>query len=72
LRARYDCQGLGLDVLPTLSARADGNWITRVSPTPLLLIVARDDRLTAADLALPAYERALPARSSPLPASAAR
>ena len=58
----------------TLAARMyePGNWITRVSPTPLLLVVARDDRLTAADLALPAYERALPARSSPLPASAAR
>src|SRR5260221_140760 len=36
-----------------------GTWITRVSPTPLLLVVARDDRLTAADLALAAYERAL-------------
>src|ERR1700726_1600163 len=36
-----------------------GNWITRVSPTPLLLVVARDDRLTAADLSLAAYERAL-------------
>jgi hypothetical protein len=36
-----------------------GNWISRVSPTPLLLIVARDDRLTVADLALAAYERAL-------------
>jgi len=36
-----------------------GNCITRVSPTPLLLVVARDDRLTAADLALAAYERAL-------------
>ena len=36
-----------------------GNWITRVSPTPLLLVVARDDRLTVADLALAAYERAL-------------
>ncbi|SFU25911.1 hypothetical protein SAMN05192563_104346 [Paraburkholderia aspalathi] len=36
-----------------------GNWITRVSPTPLLLVVARDDRLTVTDLALAAYERAL-------------
>jgi fermentation-respiration switch protein FrsA (DUF1100 family) len=36
-----------------------GNWITRVSPTPLLLVVARDDKLTVADLALAAYERAL-------------
>jgi fermentation-respiration switch protein FrsA (DUF1100 family) len=36
-----------------------GIWISRVSPTPLLLVVARDDRLTVADLALAAYERAL-------------
>jgi fermentation-respiration switch protein FrsA (DUF1100 family) len=36
-----------------------GNWITRVSPTPLLLVVARDDRRTVTDLALQAYERAL-------------
>jgi len=36
-----------------------GLWISRVSPTPLLLVVARDDKLTAADLALAAYERAL-------------
>jgi hypothetical protein len=36
-----------------------GNWISRVSPTPLLLVVARDDRLTVTDLALAAYERAL-------------
>jgi fermentation-respiration switch protein FrsA (DUF1100 family) len=36
-----------------------GLWISRVSPTPLLLVVARDDKLTVADLALAAYERAL-------------
>jgi len=36
-----------------------GNWISRVSPTPLLLVVARDDKLTVTDLALQAYERAL-------------
>ena len=36
-----------------------GNWITRVSPTPLLLVVASDDKLTVAELALAAYERAL-------------
>lgn len=36
-----------------------GNWISRVSPTPLLLIVARNDRMTVTDLALAAYERAL-------------
>jgi hypothetical protein len=36
-----------------------GNWISRVSPTSLLLIVARNDRMTVTDLALAAYERAL-------------
>ena len=36
-----------------------GLWISRVSPTPLLLVVARDDKVTVADLALAAYERAL-------------
>jgi fermentation-respiration switch protein FrsA (DUF1100 family) len=36
-----------------------GAWISRVAPTPLLLVVARDDRLTVTDLALAAYERAL-------------
>ena len=36
-----------------------GNWIARVSPTRLLLVVAHDDRLTVTDLALKAYERAL-------------
>jgi uncharacterized protein len=36
-----------------------GNWISRVSPTPLLVVAARDDKLTVADLALAAYERAL-------------
>ncbi|MER8632962.1 MAG: alpha/beta hydrolase [Mesorhizobium sp.] len=35
-----------------------GNWIARVSPTPLMMIVARDDRMTVTDLALAAYERA--------------
>ncbi len=36
-----------------------GLWISRVAPTPLLLVVARDDKVTVADLALAAYERAL-------------
>jgi fermentation-respiration switch protein FrsA (DUF1100 family) len=36
-----------------------GNWISRISPTPLLLVLARDDKLTVADLALAAYEGAL-------------
>jgi fermentation-respiration switch protein FrsA (DUF1100 family) len=36
-----------------------GNWISRVSPTPLLMIVGLHDAVTVADLALAAYERAL-------------
>ncbi|KAJ2905981.1 uncharacterized protein MKZ38_003464 [Zalerion maritima] len=33
--------------------------IERISPTPLLMVVARDDRVCGADLALKAYQRAL-------------
>jgi hypothetical protein len=36
-----------------------GNFIERVSPTPLLMIVALHDTVTMADLALAGYERAL-------------
>lgn len=36
-----------------------GLLIERISPTPMLMIVARDDHLTPADIALQAYERAL-------------
>jgi fermentation-respiration switch protein FrsA (DUF1100 family) len=36
-----------------------GIWAARVSPTPLLMIVATDDRLTMTDLELQAYEAAL-------------
>jgi cephalosporin-C deacetylase-like acetyl esterase len=36
-----------------------GAWIPRVSPTPLLLIVALSDAITVTGLALAAYERAL-------------
>jgi len=36
-----------------------GVWIGRVSPTPLLMVVALNDTVTVADLALAAYERAL-------------
>ncbi|MFI5610881.1 alpha/beta hydrolase [Amycolatopsis sp. NPDC051903] len=36
-----------------------GAWISRVSPTPLLLVVALGDTITVTDLALAAYERAL-------------
>jgi fermentation-respiration switch protein FrsA (DUF1100 family) len=36
-----------------------GVWIDRVSPTPLLMVVALNDTVTVADLALSGYERAL-------------
>jgi uncharacterized protein len=36
-----------------------GSYIDRLSPTPLLLVVAAGDVLTPADLAIEAYERAL-------------
>jgi uncharacterized protein len=36
-----------------------GVWISRVSPTRLLLVVGLHDTVTVADLALAAYERAL-------------
>ena len=36
-----------------------GNWISRVSPTPLLMVVATRDTITLTDLELAAYERAL-------------
>jgi uncharacterized protein len=36
-----------------------GIWVPRVSPTPLLMVVALNDTITVTDLALAAYERAL-------------
>ena len=36
-----------------------GNWVARVSPTPLLMIVALADHITLTDLELSAYEQAL-------------
>jgi fermentation-respiration switch protein FrsA (DUF1100 family) len=36
-----------------------GNWVARVSPTPLLMIVGLADRITQTDLQLRAYEQAL-------------
>jgi uncharacterized protein len=36
-----------------------GVWISRVSPTPLLMVVASHDTITVTDLALAAYEKAL-------------
>jgi uncharacterized protein len=38
---------------------APGEWIDRVSPTPLLMVVAEHDHIAVTDLALKAYERAL-------------
>lgn len=37
-----------------------GIWITRISPTPLLMVIAKDDRITMTDLELAAFEQALP------------
>jgi fermentation-respiration switch protein FrsA (DUF1100 family) len=36
-----------------------GIWVPRVSPTPLLMVVALSDTITVTDLGLAAYERAL-------------
>lgn len=36
-----------------------GVWVSRISPTPLLMIVASHDTITLTDLALAAYEQAL-------------
>jgi fermentation-respiration switch protein FrsA (DUF1100 family) len=36
-----------------------GHWVSRVSPTPLLMIVALDDTVTLTDAELGAYEQAL-------------
>jgi fermentation-respiration switch protein FrsA (DUF1100 family) len=57
-------EGLWKNEITLRSTRAarmyePGAWVSRVSPTPLLMVIARDDRLTVTDLALAAYERAL-------------
>jgi fermentation-respiration switch protein FrsA (DUF1100 family) len=36
-----------------------GIYVSRISPTPLLMVVAREDKMTPVDLALDAYARAL-------------
>jgi uncharacterized protein len=38
---------------------APGDFIERVSPTPLLMVVAGHDHIAVTDLALKAYQRAL-------------
>jgi uncharacterized protein len=51
-----------------LLAYEPGAYIERIAPTPLLMVVARGDHLTPADLALEAYGRALePKRLELLP-----
>ena len=52
------------NVMTVQSSRAarmyePGTWITRVSPTPLLMIVGLHDTITVTDIELAAYERAL-------------
>jgi fermentation-respiration switch protein FrsA (DUF1100 family) len=41
-----------------LSEYEPGAYIGRITPTPLLMIVAREDHLTPAHLAINAYEQA--------------
>lgn len=36
-----------------------GHWVLRVSPTPLMMIIATADHVTLTDLELRAYEHAL-------------
>jgi alpha-beta hydrolase superfamily lysophospholipase len=36
-----------------------GNWVGRIGPKPLLMVVARDDTVTPTDLQLAAFERAV-------------
>jgi uncharacterized protein len=57
-------EGVWENIVTLRSTRAarmyePGTWISRVSPTPLLMIVGLQDAITVADLALAAYERAL-------------
>lgn len=48
-----------LRTLEMLSEYAPGEYVARVSPTPLLMLVAREDYLCLPDVQLAAYERAL-------------
>jgi fermentation-respiration switch protein FrsA (DUF1100 family) len=57
-------EGIWENTITVRSTRAarmyePGAWIGRVSPTPLLMVVALNDTITVTDLALAAYERAL-------------
>ncbi|MDP8961713.1 MAG: alpha/beta hydrolase [Actinomycetota bacterium] len=48
-----------LESVEQLLAYSPGTYLPRISPTPLLLVVADQDILTPTDLAVAAYERAL-------------
>ncbi len=57
-------EGVWDNVVTVRSTRAarmyePGTWVARVSPTPLLMVVALHDTITLTDLALGAYEAAL-------------
>jgi fermentation-respiration switch protein FrsA (DUF1100 family) len=57
-------EGVWDNIVTVRSARAarmyePGTWLSRVSPTPLLMVVGLDDAITLTDVALGAYERAL-------------
>ena len=57
-------QGIWENTVTQRSTRAarmyePGTWISRVSPTPLLMVVSSHDTITVTDLALAAYEKAL-------------
>jgi uncharacterized protein len=57
-------QGIWENAVTLRSTRAarmyePGAWISRISPTPLLMVVALYDTVTVTDLALAAYEKAL-------------
>jgi fermentation-respiration switch protein FrsA (DUF1100 family) len=57
-------EGIWENTITVRSTRAarmyePGAWIGRVSPTPLLMVVALNDTITVTDLALAAYARAL-------------
>lgn len=59
-RAPAWCNEVTLRTLEMLSEYAPGDYIARVSPTPLLMLVAREDFLCLPDVQLAAFERALP------------
>jgi pimeloyl-ACP methyl ester carboxylesterase len=57
-------EGVWQNIVTIRSTRAarmyePGTWISRVSPTPLLMIVGLGDAITLADIAPAAYEQAL-------------